>query len=137
MGLRGLVHGFITVVNPDIIGDVYVNLGPVTGYGGKRAPAYRRVPGVPLQVQACSYGALQRADSLNIQGVKRQVYLNGVLRGVERLAGAGGDILGFAIPEYPSGAYWLVVDVLEAWDADGWVKVLVQLQVTTPENVTS
>lgn len=130
MSLRGIAHGLITAVNPDQLGDVYLNQGAVTGYGGKRTTSYLKVPNQVLQVQAMSYGSLQRADSLNIQGVKRQVYFQGRLKGVERLAGVGGDILGFL------GAYWLVADVLEDWDADGWVKVLVVQQVTPPENVT-
>lgn len=130
MSLRGLAHGFVTAVNPDTKGDVYLNQGAVTGYGGKRSTSYLKVADQALQVQAMSYGALQRADSLNIQGVKRQVYFQGRLKGVERLAGVGGDILGF------NDAYWLVADVLEDWDKDGWVKVLVVQQVTPPENVT-
>ena len=130
MSLRGMAHGLTSTVNPDVVGDIYVNQGTTTGYGGKRAPSYLRVPDQVLQVQAMSYGALQRADSLNIQGVKRQVYLNGHVKGVERLAGVGGDILGF------NGSYWLVADVLEEWDANGWCKVLVVQQVTPPENVT-
>ena len=130
MNLRDLAHGITATVNPDTIGDVYVNTGPVTGYGGKREPGFTHYANQALQVQAMSYGALQRSEALNIQGVKRQVYFNGRLRGIERLAGAGGDMLGFG------GAYWLVVDVLEQWDASGWCKVLVVQQVDPPENVT-
>ena len=130
MSLRGLVHGITSTLNPDTIGDVYLNTGPVTGYGGKRLPTYDLVLRQPLQVQRTGYGALRRAESLNIQGVMRQVYFQGYLAGVERLAGRGGDMLRF------NGAYWLVVDVLEEWDTDGWVKVLVQQQVNPPENVT-
>ena len=134
MSLRGLAHGLVATVNPDVVGDLYVNQGPVTGYGGKRAPAYLKVEGQVFQVQALSSGTLQRADSLNIQGVKRQVYLNGNVRGVERMAGAGGDILGFPLHGVP--AFWLVVEVSEDWDANGWCKVLVVQQVSPPENVT-
>lgn len=130
MSLRGMAHGLTSVINPDLVGDVFLNQGAVTGYGGKRSTSYLRVPGQRLQVQAMSTGALQRADSLNIQGVKRQVYFQGKLKGVERLAGVGGDILGFL------GAYWLVAEVLEDWDQDGWVKVLVVQQTNAPENVT-
>lgn len=129
--VRGLAHGFTTVVNPDQPGTAYLNLGPTTGYGGQRTPTFLAVPGQSFQVQAAGYGALRRAEALNIQGVKRQVYFNGYLAGVERLAGKGGDLLGFL------NAYWLVVDVLEEWDADGWVKVLVVQQVNPPENVVS
>jgi len=93
-------------------------------------PGFTHYANQALQVQAMSYGALQRSEALNIQGVKRQVYFNGNLRGLERLAGAGGDILGF------NGSYWLVVDVLERWDTSGWCKVLVVQQVDPPENVT-
>jgi len=129
MSLRGLVHGLVTSINPDVVGDVYLNTGPMTGYGGKRLPSYQLIQRQPLQVQSAGYGALRRAESLNIQGVMRQVYFQGYLAGVERLAGRGGDLLAFG------GAFWLVVDVLEVWDADGWVKVLVQQQVNPPENV--
>lgn len=130
--VRGLAHGFTSAINPDQDGTAYLNQGPAaTGYGGSREPVYLAVPERKFQVQAAGYGALRRAEALNIQGVKRQVYFNGYLAGVERLAGRGGDILGFL------GSYWLVVDVLEEWDADGWVKVMVTQQVTPPANVVS
>ena len=109
MGLRTLANGMLQGINPDIVGNIYLNQGATTGYGGKRTPGYLLVPGRSLQVQAMSYGAMRRAEALNIQGVKRQVFLDGYVAGVERLAGKGGDILGF------SSAYWLVVDVLEEW----------------------
>ena len=82
MGLRTLANGMLQGINPDIVGNIYLNQGATTGYGGKRTPGYLLVPGRSLQVQAMSYGAMRRAEALNFQGVKRQVFLDGYVAGV-------------------------------------------------------
>lgn len=129
MSLRGMANALTSTVNPNITGDAYISLGSVTGYGGKRTPGFQKVEGVSLQVQALSGGELRHADSLNIQGVKRSVYLDGTVNGVRRALGKGGDILAFG------GSFWLVVDVTEPWDTSGWCKVIVTEQTNAPEGI--
>lgn len=104
--------------------------GPITATGdGTRIPQFATTADLTMQVQALSGPDLKQIDSLNIQGVVRAVYMSGFPQGLVRPATKGGDIL--LIPTGLSGQSndtWLVVAVLEAWDADGWTKVAVNLQ---------
>jgi len=127
MSLRGLANPLTSTVNPNVKGDAYISQGSTTGYGGKRTPSFEKVEDRTFQVQALSGGELRHADSLNIQGVKRGVYMDGTVNGVRRRLGKGGDILAFG------GSYWLIVDVPEPWDGDGWCKVIVAEQTNPPE----
>lgn len=127
MSLRSMANGLTSTLNPNVSGDAYISAGASTGYGGKRTPSFTKVEGRAFQVQALSGGELRHADSLNIQGQKRTVFLDGTVNGVRRALGKGGDILAF------SNSYWLVVDVTEPWDESGWCKVIVTEQVTPPE----
>lgn len=123
MSLRLLAHSATVAINGDVIGMVFKNTGPTVGYGGKRTPSFARLDKQALQVQSASTRALKRADSLNIQGVMREVYWQGDFTAVDRVSKAGGDLVFFR------GNYWLVEEVLEAWDGDGWSRALVTKQL--------
>ena len=132
MNLHAIVSSAISVINPPFIGSVKVSTGYTVAADFTQVPAYTTVGGVSMQVQALTGREIEHLDSLNIQGIMRSVYLNGQIQGINRSVGRGGDIL--LIPTGLSGAtpdVWLVVAVLEAWDADGWTKVAVVLQNNT------
>lgn len=125
--LRAFANSVTSTLNPNVPGNAYISQGYTTQPSGKRIPAFTKVTDRSFQVQALSGGELQHSDSLNIQGVKRGVYLDGTVNGVRRALGKGGDILEF------DGSFWLIVDVTEPWDGAGWCKVIVTEQTTPPE----
>ncbi len=43
---------------------------------------------VSAQIQPISTGDLRKLDALNVQGVTQKVYINGILRGLQRIARA-------------------------------------------------
>lgn len=122
MNLSAFVAPMIAAINPFVIGAIEISAGPVTAPDGTRSPTFRSFPGIPMQMQPLDSGEIEHLDGLNIQGVRRAVYMNGVIEGLERALGKGGDILVFDTQR------WLVAVVLEPWDTAGWVKVAVTLQ---------
>lgn len=134
MNLHQIIRGPISAVNPDALGRVYISTGQTTTAAGLRTPKYQTPYfNVPMQVQPLSMqdvGRLEQMGSINLEGVLRTVYINGSVKGVDRVEMKGGDLL------YVLGHYWLVVAVLEPWDAAGWTKVGVAKQVNPPAGVS-
>lgn len=117
MNLRAIANTITQTVNDNTSGDVWRSDGYTTADDGKRTPTFARVmEAAAMQVQALTSGELEHLDSLNIQGVNRAAYVNGELKGVDRVANAGGDVLAFG------GQWWLVAVVLEPWTGAGWTK---------------
>lgn len=124
MNLHAIVRGVIPAVNPDVTGQVYASTGSTTLANGKRVPAFATPYDATMQVQPLSAADLKQLDALNIEGVERAVYLNGVIQGVNRQELKGGDKLVFL------GRTWLVTVVMEPWNTAGWCKIGVTAQVT-------
>lgn len=122
MNLHAIAAPLVGVVNPNVVGDLVTNQGYTTDDAGRRTPALVTTPGVRMQVQALTGPELAQIDGLNIQGIKRGVYLYGDVQGVSRPEAKGGDLLRF------SGREWLVIAVLETWGEAEWCKVAVVLQ---------
>lgn len=125
MNLHQIVSGAVGTINPPLLCVLSLSTGYTTAADGTQEPTYSTVSGVPAQVQALSYTDLMKLSGLNIQGVKRAVYLNGNIEGVNRAAIKGGDLFTF-----PDGTFWLVVQPLENWP--DWSKLAVTRQVTGP-----
>lgn len=125
MNLHAIAAPFVGIVNPPVTGSWWQNSGYTTDDSGKREPILTEVTGVSFQVQALTGPELERLDGLNIQGVKRAVYMNGLPNAVDRTDDAGGDLFDF------SGATWLVVGILECWGSgdDAWSRVAVVKQL--------
>ncbi len=71
------------------------------------------------------FDELKQLDSLNIQGIKRAIYLNGDWHGLVRTAKKGGDLI-----TLPDGSIWLAVLELENWSmTDGWTKLAIVQQL--------
>lgn len=121
MNLHGIVASAVGAVNPPIT----VQLKRATGFTQsadfKQVPSYADPVDVQVQKQELSYKDLQQVDSLNIQGVFTTVYLNGIVKGVDRASQTGGDV--FII----NGQEWLVVAIAEQWN--DWCKAILCLQV--------
>lgn len=124
MNLHAIAVPAVATVNPMIIGTVKTSTGFSTASDGTRTPTYSTATGVPLQVQALDARELAQLDGINIEGLRRKIYINADVQGVDRKQGKGGDLIIF------NGQTWLVVVVFETWDADGpWCSVGVVLQV--------
>ncbi len=129
MNLHAIVRGAITTVNPDVVATYRRSTGYTTAADGRQVPAYTDVPNVPVQVQALSFQDLQHLSGLNIQGVRRALYLYGTAMGVVRNLQRGGDLFVFAPGILPEGTTWLVAHVIEQWGPGAeWCKACITLQ---------
>ena len=120
MDLRGLANGVTCAVNPNKTVTVLRSTGYTIGTGRKQVPSYAAPVTGPGQIQALDANDIKQLDGLNIQGTIRAIYLRGVLAGVVRPDGTGGDLVQF------DGQTWLVVKVLEGWPT--WTKAAIVRQ---------
>lgn len=120
MNLRAMTGGLIGAVNPKIA----ATWQPSTGYTKTadylQVPSYGPAQSVQVQMQALTAPELKQMNDLNISGVLRTLYVDGVVKGVSRAEQTGGDK--FTI----NNEVWLVVQVLESWP--DWTKVVICLQ---------
>lgn len=121
MDLRGLANGVTSTVNPNKTVTVRRSTGYTIGAGRKQVPGYADPVTGPAQIQALDANDIKQLDGLNIQGTVRAIYLRGVLAGVVRPDGTGGDLVEV------DGQTWLVVKVLEGWPT--WTKAAIVLQM--------
>jgi hypothetical protein len=121
MNLHQTVRGVIGAVNPFVIASLQVSIGSTTAADGTRTPTYARPAPVSCQVQALQFSDLTQLDGLNIQGIKRKIYVNGRWDGLVRAGKKGGDLI-----TMKNGDVYLVVLVLEYWP--DWCSVAVTLQ---------
>ena len=121
MDLRGIANGVSSTVNPNKTVTVRRSTGYTIGAGRKQVPSYASPVTGPGQIQALDANDIKQLDGLNIQGTVRAIYLRGVLAGVVRPDGTGGDLVEV------DGQTWLVVKVLEGWPT--WTKAAIVLQM--------
>lgn len=121
MDLNGIVSGVIGVVNPQVRVTIRVSTGYVTGADGSRAPAYAGPQVVFVQLQALEQNDILQADALNIQGVRRKMYVPGQVDGLVRANKKGGDLVTLL-----DGTVWKVAVILEQWP--DWTCALIVLQ---------
>lgn len=121
MDLRGIANGVTSTVNPNQTVTVLRSTGYTIGAGRRQVPGYAAPITGPGQIQALDANDIKQLDGLNVQGTIRAIYLRGVLAGVIRPDGTGGDIVQI------DGQEWLVVKVLEGWPT--WTKAAVVLQM--------
>lgn len=126
MNLHAVVTPSINAVNPGVAVLVKRASGYTTADDGTQVPQYTDLGPVMAQVQALGYQDLMKMDGMNIQGVRRGVYLNGAIAGVIRSQQKGGDILVFPAGTLPEGDTWLCAQALEQWP--DWCKVVITLQ---------
>jgi len=121
MDLRGIANGVSSTVNPNKTVTVRRSTGFTIGAGRKQVPGYADPVTGPAQIQALDANDIKQLDGLNIQGTVRAIYLRGVLAGVVRPDGTGGDLVEIGAET------WLVVKVLEGWPT--WTKAAIVLQM--------
>lgn len=128
MNLHAIAGPAVAVVNPFVDVTVRLSSGYDTLPSGRRVPTYDEVTGVPAQIQALSFGDLQKLDGLNIQGERRKIYLSGRFDSLSRERQTGGDLVVYPDGNtWPYGTRWLIVQVLEQWP--DWCSVAVTQQV--------
>lgn len=125
MNLNAIVGPYTGAVNPQSPVTVYLSTGPATtAADGSRQPTYAPPIIATMQVQPISTGDLRKLEGLNLQGKFTKLYLNGALRGLERINSLGGDLV-----VLPDGTTYLVKAVLEGWTPTaGWCAVAAVLQ---------
>ena len=124
MNLHAIAGPCVAAVNPWVVAAIQRSTGYTTSGDGDRVPTYATPADVQCQMQALQYNDIMQLDSLNIQGVKRAIYMNGNWQGLVRSDKKGGDLI-----TMPDGTVWLVVLELENWSStDGWCKVAVTQQ---------
>lgn len=127
MNLHAIAGPAIAVVNPFTAVTVRLSTGYTTEDDGTRVPTYDEYDDVPAQIQALSWGDLQKLDGLNLQGEKRKIYLTGRFDGISRERQTGGDLIAYPDgDQWPFGTLWLISAVLEQWP--DWVCVAVTQQ---------
>ena len=128
MNLNAVVAPYTAAICPQQAATVYLSTGQsATAPDGGRTPLYADPFTVTLAVQPVSTGDLRKLEGLNIQGVTEKLYLNGQLRGLQRINKLGGDLVVLR-----DGTTYLVTAVLAAWRfvsaGNGWCSVAVLLQ---------
>jgi hypothetical protein len=128
LNLNQIVSPYTAAVSPRQPATVYLSTGQsATAPDGGRTPLYADPFPATIAIQPVSTGDLRKLEGLNIQGVTEKLYLNGQLRGLQRINNLGGDLVVLR-----DGTTYLVKAVLEAWRfvsaGDGWCCVAVILQ---------
>lgn len=121
MNLHGIVSSVVGAVNPVVPIVIQVATGYTTNGDGTQVPSYAAPATYAAQVQSMTFGDLAQTSSLNIQGEKRSVYVNGRVNGIVRDENKGGDLVTF------NGEAWLIVHVLEYWP--DWCKFVITRQL--------
>ena len=121
MDLRSLANRSASVVNPNQMVTILHSTGFTMGAGMKQVPTYAAPVEVLGQVQALDLADIKQLSGLNIQGTIKSVIVQGILAGVVRPDGKGGDLIKTA-----DGKEWLVFKILEGWPT--WTKAAVVLQ---------
>ncbi len=129
MNLHAIVSGAIGTVNPFVTATIQRSNGEYTTLpDGSRVPSYGDSITASVQVQALTADEIKHLDGLNIQGVRRAIYLTGAVASLVRDQNEGGDLIQFAAGTFPEGDVWLIAIVLEAWSQSNWVKAAITLQ---------
>ncbi len=124
MNLHDIVGSCVAAVNPWVLASLQQSTGYITTADFRQVPVYAAPVTASVQVQPLTFADLSQLDGLNIQGVKRAMYLDGNWQGLVRTAKKGGDLI-----TLPDGTVWLVVLELENWSStSGWCKIAVVLQ---------
>lgn len=121
MYLRGIANRAAQGIRRDESVNIKRSTGSSMGPGLKLAAQYAPLVPVVAQIQALSGAELRLVEGLNIQGTFASIYVDGVLKAVERPSGVGGDLIIRA-----DSTPWLVVAITENWG--NWTKAVICLQ---------
>ena len=94
MNLNAVASRSTRFVTPPVTAWLQVSTGWTQNPDYSRSPSYATFP-VLVDIQALSSSQIEHMDALNIQGVLRVAYFSGIIEGLNRPAGKGGDTLTF------------------------------------------
>ncbi len=120
LNLHNIISGAIGAVNPFVLATWRQSTGYTTNADGTRTSATTDTV-VYIQVQALNAGELRQLEGLNIQGIRKAIYMDNRGQGVVRVGKLGGDMFKFY------GQTWLAVSILENWSQ--WTKIAVVEQL--------
>ena len=121
LNVHQIASGVISAVNPSVPVTVKISNGYTTNPDGTRTAQYLPEVYCYAQIQPLQFRDIAQVMGLNLQGIRRAVYLTGEIDGLVRAENKGGDLVIF-----PNGLIWLVAIILEQWP--DWVKAAVTLQ---------
>ena len=121
MNLHSTVSGAIGAVSPLQQITIQLSTGATTGPSGKRTPVYGAPISATAQIQALQYNDIVQAEGMQIEGVRRKLYIQGHVDGLVRANNKGGDIVTLA-----DGTVWLVAMIAEHWPT--WTCAIITLQ---------
>ena len=110
MDLYSIASAAIQAVNPSVVATIQVSTGSTQNADFSRTPSYANAQTVKVNLQALQYNDIIQADALNIQGVRKKMYIEGTVNGLVRDQNKGGDIV-----TLPDGSVWLVAVIAENW----------------------
>lgn len=116
MDLHRIAAGAVAAVNPFVLATVRSSTGYTTDDAYEQAPSYANTQAY-VQVQMLSGPELRQMDLINIQGVKRKLYLEGNWSGLVRDTSKGGDLILFGAnaPGDLANSTWLFAVIFESW----------------------
>lgn len=128
MNLRALANALTSLVHPNEQITFYKANGQVNNKG-VITPVYEPPLVVMGNIQPLDTNTLKYLLAIGDTKTSAQAFLNLAASSTTRTPTlGGGDILA-----REDGTWWLVTQVLEDWDADGWCNVGITLQVTPPD----
>ena len=122
MNLRNLANTVSRRVNPNTFAQWFAYSGYTVLDSGKTQPAYAAPVALEIQAQAITAADLQHIEAMNLSQVDRVILASAPIKGVDREAQTGGDLLVF------DSATWLVTGLLEEWTAGGWCRATLTKQ---------
>ena len=121
MNLHAVVGPAIGVINPLIQVSIQISAGYSTDASGRRVPAYNPPFVATAQVQSLQYNDIMITDGLNLQGVRKKIFLSGRIDGLIRSENKGGDLITF-----PDSVVWKVAVITDEWP--DWTGAILTLQ---------
>lgn len=121
MKLHSIVSRAIGAVNARQLVTIQISTGYATNPQGKRVPSYAAPQMAYASIQALQYNDIVQADGMQIQGVRRKLYIHEEVEGLVRANNKGGDIVTLA-----DGTVWLVALIAEHWPT--WTAAIITLQ---------
>jgi hypothetical protein len=127
VNVHSIISRYVGAINPNLPVTLYRSTGATQNADASRTPTYTlsmfKTSRAWVQVQPMTYGDIQMADALNIQGTREKMWINGQVSGLVRGLQRGGDLV-----VKPDGTNWKIALVLEAWP--DWCSAVMTLQTS-------
>lgn len=121
MNIFPIVHAAVSAVSPQVPVSIQISTGSTTNADGSRSLSYAAPQTVNASIQALQYNDIVQADSMQIEGVRRKMYVYGEVDGLVRSKNKGGDLV-----TLPNGSVWKVALIAEAWAT--WTCAIITLE---------